>query len=345
MTDARAYPHPIIRPEWLARVEEEVLEPDLPIIDAHHHLWYDRAQGRYMAEELFADLASGHRVVATVFMQAGWVHRRSGPEAARPAGETEAVNAVAVLSATGAYGPARACAGIVGWADLRQPDLDAVLDQHVAAGGARFRGIRQIAAEEASVAHTYAMPLIPGLLRDADFKRGLRRLGERGFSFDSWNFHTQLPDLLDAARAAPGTQIVIDHVGGPLGCGDWRSRHDEVLADWAKSMRALAECRNVHVKLGGLGMPVSGFDYHEAVSPPGSEQVARDWRPFIEPCIEWFGADRCLFESNFPVDKGMVGYRVLWNAFKRLTAGASSDEKRDLFHDTAQHVYRLRLPA
>ncbi len=344
MTEARAYPHPLVRPDWLATVEEEALEPELPIIDPHHHLWHDRPSGRYMAEDLFADLASGHNVVATVFMQCAWNHRRSGPAEKRPAGETEAVNAVAVLSETGAYGPSRACVGIVGWADLRRPDLDAVLDAHVKAGGKRFRGIRQIAAADPSVLHNYSTAMVPGLLRDPAFQRGLRRLGERGFSFDSWNFHTQLPDLLEAARAAPGTQIVIDHVGGPLGGGLWRSRQDEVLESWSASMRALSDCRNVHVKLGGLAMPVNGFDYHENEQPPGSEQLARDWRPFMEPCIEWFGANRCMFESNFPVDKGMVGYRVLWNAFKRLVSGASEGEKRDLFHDTAHHVYRLRLP-
>lgn len=337
----RAYPHPPIREEWLAQVQEEVLEPDLPIIDPHHHLWHDREQGRYMPEQLLADLASGHNVIATVFMQCGWLHRTSGPEAERPSGETEAVNAVAVLSATGAYGPARACAGIVGWADLRRPDLGHTLDAHQAAAPARFRGVRQIAARDPSIVHTYATPSPPGLLRDPGFQAGLRALGGRGLSFDSWNFHTQLSDLLEAARSAPGTTIVIDHVGGPLGCGPWRVRHDEVLETWSESMRALASCPNVFVKLGGLAMPVNGFDYHTEPVPPSSERIARDWRPFIEPCIEWFGPERCMFESNFPVDKGMVGYRVLWNAFKRLAEGASPEAKAALFGGTARSVYRL----
>ena len=151
----------------------------------------------------------------------------------------------------------------------------------------------------------------------------------------------QLPDLLAAARAAPGTRIVIDHVGGPLGCGPWRARHDEVLEAWSAAMQGLAACPNVYVKLGGLGMPVNGFDYHDDLEPPGSERIARDWRPFIEPCIEWFGPGRCMFESNFPVDKGMVGYLVLWNAFKRLADGASAEERAALFHDTANSFYAL----
>ena len=341
MVEARPYPHPLVRPDWLAQVEEDVLEPDLAIIDPHHHLWHDRPSGRYMVDELSADLASGHNVVGTVFMQCGWAHRPQGPEATRPAGETEAVNAVAALYVTGAYGSARACAGIVGWADLRRDDVDATLDAHEAVAGARFRGIRQIGAADPAVVHTSATPAPLGLFRDPDFLRGLRRLGERGLSYDSWNYHSQLPDLLEAARAAPETQIVIDHVGGPLGCGPWRSRHDEVLEAWSAAMKNLADCPNVHVKLGGLAMPVNGFDYHEAAAPPGSEQIARDWRPFIEPCIEWFGPERCMFESNFPVDKGMVGYRVLWNAFKRLTSSASKETKQALFYGTAQRVYDL----
>ncbi len=341
MSEARPYPHPVVRADWLALHREEALEPELPIIDPHHHLWHNRPSGRYMPEELYADLYAGHNVVATVFMQCAWMHRSEGPEAERPAGESEAVDAVATLSATGAYGPARACAGIVSYADLRRADLDVTLDAHVKSAGSRFRGVRQIAASDPSVIAGYSTREEPGLLRDPNFLRGLRRLGERGFTYDSWAFHTQLPDLLAVARAAPDTAIVIDHLGGPLGGGHWRALHDEVLESWSESMRALAGCPNVSVKLGGLAMPVNGFDYHEQPTPPTSEQIARDWRPYIEPCIEWFGPDRCMFESNFPVDKGMVDYTVLWNAFKILARGASDETKRELFYDTARHFYSL----
>ncbi|MBV8912354.1 MAG: amidohydrolase family protein, partial [Acetobacteraceae bacterium] len=230
---ARAYPHPPVRPDWLAQVSEEILEPDLPMIDPHHHLWHERPSGRYMPEELLADLNSGHRILATVFLQCGWMHRKQGPEPERPAGETEAVNAAAVLSATGAYGPSRACAGIVGWADLRSPALEQTLDAHQQAAPSRFRGIRQIAAADPAIVPSYATPSPPQLLRDPDFQRGLRRLGERGLTFDSFCFHPQLADLLEAARGAPETMIVIDHLGGPLGCGPYRSMHDEVLEAWS----------------------------------------------------------------------------------------------------------------
>lgn len=343
MSEPRAYPHPVVRPDWLAQVREDPLEPDLPIIDPHHHLWHDRASGRYMPEQLHADLQAGHNIVATVFMQCAWMHRKDGPEAERPAGESEAVNAVAILSATGAYGRARACAGIVSYADLRRPDLDATLDAHVRSAGPRFRGVRQIAASDPSVLATYSTKEERGLLRDPAFLQGLRHLGERGFTYDSWAFHPQLPDLLEAARAAPGTRIVIDHVGGPLGGGHWRTQHDEVLEAWSRSMRELAGCPNVYVKLGGLAMPVNGFDYHHHERPPTSDQIARDWRPFIEPCIEWFGPERCMFESNFPVDKGMVDYTVLWNAFKILAKEASNETKNALFYKTAHEFYSLAV--
>lgn len=337
----RSYAHAVTRPEWLDLVSEEAIESELPVIDPHHHLWHHHATGRYMPEQLRADLASGHWVAATVFVQCGWCVRKDGPEDARPAGETEAVNAVAVLSDTGAYGSTRVCAGIVGWADLRSERLDAVLDAHEAAAGTRFRGIRQGAAFHPAITPTSSNPAPPGLLRDPRFQRGLRHLGERGLTFDAWQYHTQLDDLLDAVRAAPGTMVVIDHVGGPLGCGEYRGERHQVFRDWNAGMRVLAGCPNVHVKLGGLGMRVSGFDYHDAARPPTSVQVAADWGPWIKTCVDLFGAGRCMFESNFPVDKGMCSYTVLWNAFKRIAHGASEAEKADLFSGTARRFYRL----
>jgi L-fuconolactonase len=337
-----AYPHPHVRGDWLDQVREDIIDPALPIIDPHHHLWHDRPSGRYLMEELLADLNSGHNVVATVFMQCGWQHRADGPQDFRPVGETEVVNAVAVLSASGAYGKPRACAGIVGFADLRSAQLDGVLEAHVAAGGGRFRGIRHIAAWDDSVIPTTSVVPPPGLLRDEAFLRGLRRLGELGMSFDAWLYHPQLKDLLAVARAAPGTPIVIDHVGGPLGGGPYRGRRDDdVFKTWSADMKNLAACPNVHVKLGGLAMPVNGFDYHNDPKPPTSARMAQDWTPWFQTCIDLFGTNRCMFESNFPVDKGMCSYPVLWNAFKRIAAGASATEKAALFHDTAARFYRL----
>jgi predicted TIM-barrel fold metal-dependent hydrolase len=341
MTEKQAYPHPRVRTAWLDRVREEIIEPDLPIVDPHHHLWHDRPSGRYLMDDLLADLDSGHNVVTTVFMQCGWMHRADGPVDFRPVGETEVVNAVAVLAASGAYGTRLACAGIVGFADLRSPDLDAVLDAHVAAGGGRFRGIRHIVAWDDSIVPTSSIVPPPGLMHDPAFVRGVQRLGERGLSFDAWLYHPQLKDLLAVARAAPGTPIVIDHVGGPLGGGPFRGQREAVFRGWAADMTALAACPNVMVKLGGLAMPVNGYDYHDDALPPDSAKLAQDWMPWVETCIALFGPQRCMFESNFPVDKGMCSYPVLWNAFKRMASGASAAEKAALFHDTAARFYRL----
>ncbi|MEJ1975434.1 MAG: amidohydrolase family protein [Acetobacteraceae bacterium] len=341
--EQRSYAHPRVRPDWLALVQEDIIEPDRRIIDPHHHLWHDRPSGRYLLEDLAADLAVGHNVVATVFMQCGWQHYPTGPEDFRPVGETEVVNAAAVLSATGAYGTARACAGIVGFADLCSPQLDAVLDAHIAAGGGHFRGIRHSAALDPAIVPTTSVVPPPGLLLDPTFLRGLRRLGERGLTYDAWQYHTQLGDLLTAARAAPETQIVINHVGGPLGCGPYRGKRDAVFASWFEGMKALAGLPNMHVKLGGLAMPVNGFDYHEDALPPTSRRLVEDWKPWMQASIDVFGADRCMFESNFPVDKGMCSYAVLWNAFKILAADASEPEKAALFHDTAARFYKLEI--
>ena len=342
-TDRQAYPHLPVRAAWLDRISEDIIEPDLPIIDAHHHLWHGRASGDYLLEDLAADAASGHNIVATVYMQCGWMHRQDGPVAFRPVGETAVVNAVAVLAATGAYGKTRACAGMVGFADLCNPDLDAVLNAHIAAGGVHFRGVRHTAAWHHLIVPNTSVVPPAGLLRDPDFVRGVQRLGQRGLTYDCWLYHTQLKDLLAVARAAPGTAMVINHVGGPLGCGPYRARHDAVFADWRADMRNLAACPNVHVKIGGLAMSVNGFDYDRSALPPTSAQMAADWQRWIGGCIEMFGAERCMFESNFPVDKGMCSYPVLWNAFKRIAAGASAAEKAALFHGTAARVYRLSL--
>ncbi len=341
--ERQAYPHPHVRNDWLDTVREDIIEPALPIVDPHHHLWHDRPSGRYLIEELVADLTSGHNIVATVFMQCGWQHRQDGPEDFRPVHETEVVNAVAVLSESGAYGKPRACAGIVGFADLRSNQLDAVLDAHVAAGSGRFRGIRHITAWDDGIVPTTSVVPPPGLLQDASFVRGVKRLGERGLTFDAWQYHPQLPDLLEVVRAAPDTRVVIDHVGGPLGGGRFRGKRDEVFSAWSASMRNLAGCPNVFVKLGGLAMPVNGFDYHNEPSPPSSARMEEDWKPWMQTCIELFGAQRCMFESNFPVDKGMCSYPVLWNAFKRIAADASAQDKAALFHDTAARFYKLSI--
>lgn len=326
---------------WLARrPPEPVLEPDLPIVDAHHHLW-DRPDQRYLLPEFLADLNTGHNVVATVFVQCHAMHRASGPEEMRPVGETEFVAGVAAVSDSGAYGPTRVAAGIVGVADLTLGDrVSPVLEAHLRAGGGRFRGVRQSAAWDADPVIGNGHPA-PHLLRRADFRAGLARLTELGLAFDLWVFHAQLDDALELVRACPSTSFVLGHCGGPLGYGPYAGRRDEVFARWRAGMAAMAACPNVAVKLGGMMMRLAAYDYGALPAPPTSAELAAHWEPYVHTCIELFGAGRSLFESNFPVEKMGIGYAALWNAFKHLAAGASADEKRALFSGTAERVYRL----
>jgi len=219
-----------------------------------------------------------------------------------------------------------------------------VLEAMIAAGGGRFRGIRFISASDPDQKQWGATLTRPqGWLRDPKVREGFAQLAPLGLSFDAFMYHPQLADLLDLARAFPATPIVLNHVGGAIGLGRYKGKRDAVFADWSQRIKELAACPNVHVKLGGLGMRVFGFDVHEKDLPPSSEQLASLWRPYVETCITAFGSNRAMFESNFPVDKGSYGYGVFWNACKRLAQGASAAEKADLFHGTASRFYRLGL--
>lgn len=344
---------------------EEILEPDLPIVDPHHHLW-DRPTGvlqdlpplqhgfmdiirntpRYLFDELLKDLKSGHNIVATVYMECGAMYRADGPEALRCVGETEFVNGIAAMSASGLYGPVRACAGIVGHVDLRQGErAEDSLRAHIAAGHGRFRGIRQSASwsEDPSVLGPLHGRVPQGLYADPAFRAGFGLLHKLGLSFDAWFLEPQLPEVLDLARAFPETRIVIDHVGTPLGIGMYASKREARFNDWQQGMRALAQCSNVHVKLGGLAMPFGGFEWSYQNRPASAEVLARAWRPYIDVCIQSFGPKRCMFESNFPVDSFSCDYATLWNALKLCAKGYSAEEKTALFSGTAKQVYRLEL--
>jgi L-fuconolactonase len=325
---------------------EEVLEPDLPIVDPHHHLWENPVRGRYLVHDLVADLEQGgHNIVQTVFAECESMYRAAGPEPMRPLGEIEFVRGAAAMSASGRYGPTRIAAGMIGFAELTLRDQIAeVLEAEVAAGGGILRGLRYSTPwdeHREEVGRYVSRYTPPGLLRDATFRQGVARLAEFGLSFDAWVYHPQLPDVVELARAFPEIVIVLDHVGGPLGVGPYAGRRDEVFHAWRAGIRDVAACPNVRVKLGGLGMLHPGFDFQLHEQPPSSATLATAWRPYLETCIEAFGPDRGMFESNFPVDKQSCGYRALWNAFKRITAGASGDEKAALFAGTARETYRL----
>jgi L-fuconolactonase len=334
--------------EWLTKRPAEVaLEPDLPIIDPHHHFWDTPHRGRYLLPELLADIDGGHTIVATVFLECQAMYRQHGPAAMAPIGEVEFVNGISAMSASGHYGPCRVAEAIIGHADLTLgARVRDVLEAQMAGGGGRFRGIRYGVSWDGSEAvGKYVSRVVPPhLVRDTTFREGFASLAKLGLSFESWQYHPQLPDAIDLARAFPDTTIILNHVGGVLGVGPYAGKRAEILAGWKQDIVELAKCPNVNVKLGGIGMTSFGFDLHERAVPPSSEALAAAWRQYVEPCIEAFGPERCMFESNFPPDKQSCGYTELWNAFKRITAGASAAEKQALYSGTAARVYRLTVP-
>ena len=332
------------REDWLAQYAEEIIDPDRPIVDPHHHLW-DRGGLRYMIEDMAADIASGHNIVATVYVDCRSMYRADGPEAFRPVGEVEFANGVAAMSASGGYGKAQINAGIVSHVNLLLGDgATPVLEAEIVAGNGRFRGIRHSSAfdDDPNVAGMYATRP-KGLLLDPTFRKGFACLAPLNLSFDAWLFHPQIGELVDLARAFPGTKIVLDHCGGPIGIGRFAGKREETFIAWKASIQEIAKCPNVVVKLGGLAMCLLGYDFHLRDKPPTSEQAAAAWRPYIETCIEAFGPNRAMFESNFPPDKGQCSYQVIFNAFKRLAAQYSETEKTALFSKTATDFYRLKF--
>jgi len=329
--------------EWLEKVKEAALEPALPIVDPHHHLW-DHPGSRYELDELMADAAQGHNIRATVFVECKSMYRDSGPDALKPVGETEYVNGIAAKSASGGFGETRVAAAIVGFADLRLGNaVDEVLEAHIAVAPARFRGIRHASAFDDSPDVRASHTLPPkGLLGLPAFREGYARLAKYGLSFDAWLYHTQIPELTALARANPETTIVFDHFGGPIGIGPYEGKRAEIFAQWKKDVAELASCPNVVAKLGGINMAVNGFGWHKRDLPPTSDELVAATRDWYLHSIDVFGPGRCMFESNFPVDKLSCSYGVLWNAFKKIARGFSETEKASLFHDTAKRVYRLK---
>ena len=339
---------------WLNLTQEEPLDTDLPICDPHHHLWdypdslpenqvrkSARLIRHYLFKQLLADIDSGHNIVKTVFIQCGSMYKNDGPEELRPTGETEFVRSITAQGATGRYGNIAVAAGIVGFADLLLGSaVERVLEAHTAAAVDRFRGVRfSTTWDRSSVIGSNSNT--PNLLSDSRFREGFAKLQKYNLTFDAWIYFHQLPGLTDLARVFPNTTIILDHIGTPLGIGHYSGKRDEVFQEWKKGIAELSTCPNVTIKLGGLGMPLCGFGWEERTTPASSIELAKVMAPYFLWCIEQFGADRCMFESNFPVDKSACSYTVLWNTFKRITADFSRDEKASLFHDTAVRIYRL----
>jgi L-fuconolactonase len=331
--------------DWLALTVEEPLEPDLPICDPHHHLWDqpNRRVPRYLLDEVLEDVSGGHRVESTVFIECGSMFKADGPEELRPIGETEFVNGIAAMSASGQYGRARIAAGIIGTANLQLGDRVApVLDAQIRAGGDRFRGIRLGSTWDPNpeIPNHRTNPPQHLLLRD-DFRAGFAHLAPRSLLFEVWCYHHQIPEVTDLARSFPDTTIVLDHFGGPIGIGPYAGRVEEVFTEWRRHIDDLAKCPNVLVKLGGIAQEVNGFGWDTRSRPPTSQELADASRRYFEHTLDIFGVDRCMFESNFPVEKASCSYVVLWNAFKRIATHYSAADKAKLFHDTATRVYRL----
>jgi L-fuconolactonase len=330
--------------DWLALTQEPTLEPEIPICDPHHHFWDLRPDRipyqRYLLHELAADVNGGHKVRSTVFIEARSMYRPDGPVEMRPVGEVEFVQGLAAASATGLYGPCRAASVIIGHANLNLGDrVEPVLEALRAASPNRFRGIR----------HTVTWDPHPEVenrekeraLATAEFRAGAQALARMGLSLDTGLCFPQLPELAAFAKTVPDLTIILNHLGGLTRVGPYGNRDDEVLTTWRSGIAAVAECPNVNLKLGGIGMPRLGFDWYNRAKPIGSEELAASMAPFMTDCIERFSPDRCMFESNFPVDKVSFSHHVLFNAFKRFSKGYSASERAALFHDTAARAYRI----
>ena len=333
--------------DWLALTQEETLEPDLPICDPHHHFWDYRTERipyqRYLLHELADDLNCGHNIGSTVFIEARAMYRADGPEEMRPVGEVEFVQGLAAASASGLYGPARAAAAIIGHANLNLGiAVEPVLEALRQASPYHFRGIRHsVTWDPHPEVENTAAHNMPGQLASGKFREGAKVLAGMGLSLEGWLYFPQLPELADFAKAVPELTIILNHIGGLIRVGPYAGRDEEVMGMWRSGIAAVAQCSNVVCKLGGIGMPRTGFDWHTRARPIGSEELAADMAPLLNYCIEQFGPERCMFESNFPVDKVSYSHHILYNAFKLVSAGYSATERANLFHDTAARVYRI----
>lgn len=337
------YRYPSPDEVWLSKAREEIIAPTQPIIDPHHHLWVESG-ATYLLDELLADVGDGHRIAATVFVQAHYGYRTTGPAQLAPVGETEKVAAMA-KDARARSASTDVAAGIVAHADLLLGDaVDEVLEAHETAAEGRLRGIRHsVSRDELFPQGIVLRPAPAGLLADSRYRAGLTRLERYGLVYDAMLYHRQIPELTSLARAMPDLQIVLDHCGCILGVGPYADRPAETFQAWRQDLSELSLCPNVRVKIGGFGMIVSGARWHESETPPSSADLAEAWRPYVETCIDRFGPDRCMFESNFPVDKAMYPYRTLWNAFKRLAQPLEPTERNALFYGTAASTYKLQI--
>jgi L-fuconolactonase len=325
--------------QWLAMLQEDVLEPELPIIDPHHHLWL-RSGYTYLMPELAADLASGHNIIATVYAECHSMYRKDGADEQRSLGETEFVRGQAAMSNSGEFGNARACDVMFGNVDLTLGGaVEPILEQHIEASGGRFRGVRLSSGWHADdkIGNVAAQPQ---LLLDPRVNEAVAVVKRLGLSLDCWLYHPQIDEVAQLADAHPDLTIILNHVGSPILGGPYRGKTDDVFKQWKAAIIRLGKRDNVFVKLGALPIRMPSYEGDRSL-PPSSQEVAAAWQPWMETCIEAFGPSRSMYESNFPVQKRWCSYQVCWNAFKRISAGASAAEKTDLFAGAAARAYRM----
>lgn len=323
---------------WLNQVQEPILDPERPIVDPHHHLWESPAW-TYTLEELWADTGSGHTITKTVFIECRASYFEDGPDHLKPVGETTFVEEIASSSRTGSGSE---IVGIVAHADLTHPKLDEILDAHKEAARGLLRGIRHSIARDP---HPESLSIpgrgAEGLSTKDSFRSGLQHLGERGFTYESWLYHHQIQEFQALAESAPGTTIILDHFATPLGVGPYADQREEIFERWCEDIAALAACPNVYAKLGGLAMPDNGFGWDRRDRPAMSDEFVEAQARYYHHTIQCFGADRCMFESNFPVDRTSISYAVLWNGLKKIAAQYSEPEQTAMFSETATRIYHL----
>lgn len=336
MTENRWISGMELRDDWLAQVREDIIDPAREIVDPHHHLWV-HGDAVYELDQLCADTNAGHNVVQTVFVECGSYYDTTGPEHLRPVGEVAHVAQLARQHAD--HAP---LAGIIGFAILSDPRLPDILDAHVAAGQGLLSGIRQSGARDAEPEKlSIAGRPVKAQYDNPDFRRGVAELGQRGLTYDTWHYHHQAEDFLELARAVPGTTMVLDHFSTPLGVGRFAGQRDVIYARWREDMAALAQCPNVVAKLGGMAMPDNGWGWHLDPRPPTSDEFVAVQGDWYHHMIDCFGPERCMFESNFPVDRASISYPVLWNAFKKIAARYDEAAQQAMFSGTARRIYQL----
>lgn len=329
--------------DWLLQVKEDIIDPERPIIDPHHHLWQRRRIPDYVLEDFWKDTGSGHNIQQSVFIECGTNYYEDGPEHLRPVGETAFIADIARQSRA-AGGGKTVVAGIVAHTDLRQQQqLEETLDAHAEAAEGLFKGIRQAGAWQDDGDYLLIQPRGPkGLYNDEAFRRGVRLLGSKGLTYDTWHYHHQNKEFLALAQNVPDTTMILDHFGTPLGVGPYVGQRETIFEEWKKDIAAIARCENVYAKLGGLAMPDNGFGWNQQDVPPTSDEFVAAQKDYYLHTIDCFGPERCMFESNFPVDKFSLSYHVLWNGLKKMVAGFSEQEKSAMFYHTAAKVYRLQ---